>query len=183
VFFEDLASSPPNQSRKVGQALIEVIVGLVVVLVLTAGLLQLASLTKIHTDVFVNARGQAGDAAMQDAPISPIPSYILDVSEGPDEKTYSRDDTFSSANPEAFRQTIVNTSVSDPAEWSVLNSLPYSPISELHDTQYPQSEFGLLQGSASETVPLLPAVRHLLYRADEIEVECNVWMTWTKGIY
>lgn len=166
-----------------GQALIEVIVGLVVVLVLVAGLLQLASLTKTHTDVFVSAREEAGDAAMQEAPFSQFPSYIRDVTTGPDEKTYSSDDEFTIANSEIFNQSVVEMSASNSADWALLDSVSDNPVSGLHDTQFPQNEFGLLYGEASETVPLIPAVRHLIYGADEIEVKSEVWMTWTRGIY
>ena len=47
-----------------GQAIVEFIVGLVAVLVLFAGLLQVASLAKTHTDTMVEARRLA-DAWLQ----------------------------------------------------------------------------------------------------------------------
>jgi hypothetical protein len=43
--------------------------------------------------------------------------------------------------------------------------------------------FGLIQARESATNATLPVVRRLFYAADLIEVEGQVWATWTKGIY
>ncbi len=165
------------------QAMIEVMVGLVALIVLIAGLLQVASLTRARTDAMVAARDEAGGLAMLDAPISELPDYIYQIDAGPDGRTYSYDDETSTANPAAFDAVIVDQAVSEADEWEVLEALPTSPFADLHGSLAPAGAFGLLKGDASETVTLLPAVRSLLYRADEIDVECDVWMTWTRGIY
>jgi hypothetical protein len=166
-----------------GQAMVEVIVGLVALIVLAAGIIQVASLTRAQTDAMVQAREAAGASAFSDVPISVYPEYIHEIEEGADERTYSNDDTFTDADASAFNSTIVNELVTGQNEWDVMDELPNSHFSSLRDALTPSTEFGLLRGDASVTVQLLPAVRSLLYRADEIEVECDVWMTWTRGIY
>ena len=166
-----------------GQAMIEVMVGLVALIVLISGLLQVASLTRARTDAMAAAREEAGGLALLDAPVSDLPDYIYAIDAGADGRTYSYDDESSSANAAAFDATIVNRVVSNSSEWAVLDALPNSPFSDLHSSLTPAAAFGLVKGDASETVTLLPAVRSLLYRADEVDIECDVWMTWMRGIY
>ena len=50
-------------------------------------------------------------------------------------------------------------------------------------SSFPHLQFGLVEGDARISTPLMPVVRTLLYRADEVEVEGKAWLTWTKGIY
>jgi hypothetical protein len=166
-----------------GQAMIEVMVGLVALIVLIAGLLQVASLTRARTDAMAAAREEAGGLALLDYPVSDIPDYIGEIDAGADGRTYSYDDERSGANAGAFDAIIVDRTVSDSSEWDVLEELPNSPFSDLHGAMMPAAAFGLVKGDASETVTLLPAVRSLLYQANEINIECDVWMTWTRGIY
>jgi hypothetical protein len=173
----------PSPAPRSGQAMVEVIVGLVALLVLTAGLIQVASLTRAQTDALVQARELAGASAFMEVPISAYPEYIYEIEAGPDGRTYSGDDETTDADASAFNNDVVEQLVRDPDEWDVIDQLPSSPFSSLHDALTPATEFGLLKGEATVTVELLPAVRSLLYRADEIDVECDVWMTWTRGIY
>ncbi len=163
--------------------MIEVMVGLVTLIVLIAGLLQVASLTRARTDAMASARAKAATRALEISPFSEFPDYIHEISAGPDGRTYSHDDEANYADPELFDATIVNRAVSNSSEWAVLEAVPTNPFADLHGSLSPASAFGLLKGDASEPVTLIPAVRSLLYRADEIDVECEVWMTWTQGIY
>lgn len=166
-----------------GQAMVEIVVGLLAMVVLIAGLLQISSLTRAQTDAMAAARQEVGTLLFGEHPVSALPDYIAAIGPGPDNRSYSYDDTSTSADPAAFQHVIMDQAVHDPADWDVLDTVPDNAFSALHDAAAPVNEFGLLKGDASETVSLIPAVRGLLYRADEIEVECDVWMTWTRGIY
>ena len=166
-----------------GQAMIEVMVGLVALIVLISGLLQVASLTRARTDAMATAREEAGGQALLDSPITDFPDYIYQISVGDDERSYSYDDETSHANAGDFDSIIMDRTVSDSEEWEILEQVPNSTFYDLHGSLTPAAAFGLVKGDASETVTLLPAVRSLLYRENEIDVECNVWMTWTRGIY
>ncbi len=166
-----------------GQSLIELMVGLVALIVLIAGIVQVAGLTRIQTDALVEARREVGNRVFLDAPVSELPDFIEDITAGQDQRTYSSDDVRTSADPTAFRSTIAARAAGGASEWSVLNSLPSSPFSDLYNASTPVTEFGLLQGDASASVATIPAVQSLLYDSPEIEINCEVWMTWTKGIY
>jgi hypothetical protein len=172
-----------DTKRTSGQAMIEVMAGLVALIVLIAGLLQVASLTRAQTDAMVEARQEAGTLALLEEPFSEFPDYIQDIQVGPDGRSYSHDDTTTDALPSEFNQDITERVTEQPSDWDVIDALPNSPLSSLHNAFTPATEFGLLKGDASETITLLPAVINLLYSADEITVESDVWMTWTRGIY
>jgi hypothetical protein len=172
---------PPN--RRSGQAMVELMVGMIVILALTAGMLQVASLTRAHTAVMVEARGTAGAIAMSDAFVTAFPDYIAAVEVGPDGRSYSRDDTHTAASMADFDRVIVAPSAPAAGDWDYLDAVPRNRISVLHGSPTPVVEFGLIGTEAHERIALLPAVRDLIYAADEIEVEGKVWMTWTRGIY
>jgi len=166
--------------------MVEVIVGLVAILAIMSGLLQIAGLTRAHTAVLVEARREAGQAALlglgSGPPLS-APHYIMDWQEGLDGKRLTRDDTFTMASSVPFDDGIVERAAPDPQGWELLHSVPEDALPRLHNHANPVSLFGLVRGHAEACVPLLPAVQHLLYAADTIEVESEVWMTWTRGIY
>jgi len=168
--------------REGGQAIVELMVGLVAVVVLVAGLLQVASLSSAHTETMVEARRQAGERAMLDSESVFTPDYIRDWHEGPDTRRYTRDDTFTTANAADFQSTIVDKAA-DAAGWTVIDTVPGNRLTRIHGSGMPQTQFGLVRGYDSKTVDLLPAIQSLVYAADSIEVETEVWMTWTKGIY
>lgn len=172
---------------KSGQALVEFLVGIIAVLVLFAGLLQLSSLNKTHTDTMVAARREAGERAMlnlgNQMDILTNPDYILDWEEGPDTSRHSHDDVSTSADPSLFQNEIMDNAVADPAHWNILDQLPGNDLSALRNSLTPSAEFGLVRGHDEETIALLPAVQHLLYSASSINVETEVWMTWTQGMY
>jgi len=166
-----------------GQAMIEVMVGMIALLVLVAGTLQLASLTKAQTDTMAEAREEAGRRSLSDLPLSETPQYIRDIDAGPDGRTYSYDDTTTRAGGGLFHDTITARAVSNPGEWSILDEAENKSFSALNNAGSPIANFGLLKGSATRTITLRPAVRSLIYRAEEIDMESEVWSTWTKGVY
>ena len=175
-----------STSRRGGQAVVEFVVGLIVVLALCAGLMQIASLTKAHTDAMVEARRLAAEQATVDLG-SDTPSsaeYILKWRPDADGKPYTRDDQHSDADPGAFRERIVGRASANSAGWdSIIDLVPADAISRLHGSDAPSSLFGLVNGSAPGSVEVLPEFRKLIYDAATIDVGCEVWMTRTKGLY
>ena len=167
-----------DQARS-GQAIVELVVALVVVLVLTAGLVQLGSLGYQHTQAMTEARRQAAVLAMQPQPPFSGPHYIRNRTVGPDGSPYSRDDDYQAAFPATFNARVVQYAHPDRLQEVVSGNA----FSELGSAQFPVDEFGLVRGRAATNVPLLPVVRRLIYAADKIEVQAEAWLTWTTGIY
>jgi hypothetical protein len=188
-----------------GQAVVEFVVGLVVLLALLAGLLELTSVTKKHTDLMVEARKDAGSHALWDlAPAYPAgeaPEYIKDWYVGPagndpdgdgipgDEKRYTPDDVFDRATAAEFSSRIVERAAAGAGDWAILDQIRNQPISGLRGSAAPSTLFGLVSGQANEdidlTAPEYALIRKLLFRpADNtLHLSSEVWMTWTKGLY
>jgi hypothetical protein len=129
------------------------------------------------------AREEAGRRSLSDLPLSETPEYIRDVSAGDDGRTYSYDDTTTRAGGGLFHDTITARAVRNREQWDILDEANDKSFSALNNAGSPIANFGLLKGSATRTIPLIPAVRGLIYRADEIEIESDVWSTWTRGVY
>jgi hypothetical protein len=164
---------------KGGQAMTEFIIGLVVVIVLIASLLQVGALSSQHTEAMIEAREEAAEAAMSTLGMMDIPDYIQSVEDGDDQSSYTRDDEIIDAIPSDMSNRILTHADPD----SLVGILPNNPISAVNAAPLPQAAFGLVRGYETRQVDLLPAVEHLLYNRPSIEVEGEVWMIWTTGYY
>lgn len=166
-----------------GQAIIELCVCLVAIVTVLVAMLQLATLTMMQTDTMTEARAKAADMAMSDTLISESPYYMETWDVAADGKRYTRDDDAVNAASGPFYGNFIEKSVSDATEWNVFSDSP-NIISTMHNSPaQPSTYFGLVKGDASQTTNLLSAFKNLIYSADSITVESEVWMTWTKGIY
>ncbi len=179
----NLQSSIFNLQSSSGQAILEFLIGIVAFLALTAGLLQLVLIANAHLDAMNEARQDAGRLALLPLLSPDTPDYIRQWNAGDDDRTYSRDDAFNHANAQSFRDIYTEQMAGATADWAVMGAIPGNPIDDLRSAPEPVNAFGLVSASETRDVPLLPAVRHLLYRADQIDIESKVWMTSTYGIY
>jgi hypothetical protein len=148
-------------------------------------MVQLVSLTKAQTETMTEARENAAEDMMIDVDPLSFSDYIKDWQTGGDEKQITADDVHDTANPFDLQDRIVEKSASSPEEWAVLDALEDNQLSNLHGSAVPNSAFGLIEGRAEtrEPIGMIPAVRHLFYNADSVDIECEAWMIWTKGIY
>jgi len=163
--------------------MIELITALVLILALTAGLLQIASLGRAHTEVMLQARREAGLEAMAEVPALEWPDYVLDWAPGPDGKRITRDDELLTDNPAPFDAFIVEQAGAGDEQWAVLEAATNDALPSLRGDPDPVLAFGLVRGHDDDDVPLISAVQSLFYQADSIAVEGEVWLTHTRGIY
>jgi hypothetical protein len=179
-----IATKQNKQSRRRnGQAMVEFLIALVAILALFAGLLQVMTLSTTQTEVMNNARQEAGRRAISSAIVLDTPDYIQEWDAGADDSSYSVDDEFTHANEGAFLMTVFDTAAERSSDWNVLGQSSGNEISILRFSPSTATRLGLVQGTDSQTVPLLPAVKHLIYDANDIDVEATVWMPRTTGIY
>lgn len=169
-----------NRNRR-GQSIVETMVGLVALVVLIAGLLQVASLAEKHTQAMNAARKEAAQLAMTDLTLFFTPDFIKDWQEGGDTKRYTKDDTSTAGDLYAFENVIVSKAA-DAAGWTLIDSIPGNDISAIH-SGIPQAALGLVNGHEEAEVDLLPAFQSLIYDAPSITVEGDVWLTQTGGFY
>ena len=168
-----------GRTGKSGQAITELVVALVVLLVLVAGLIQISGLGLLQTGTMIEARREAGVQAMQDASPFSGPDYIANHTVGPDGSDYSRDDGVVMDAVRPFQDGIVWHS--DPA--ALDQQVKGNLFTAMWEGSFPYLFFGLVEGKKTDSMDLLPIVRNLLYRADTVDVEGKAWLTWTKGIY
>ncbi len=170
----------PRRHRS-GQALAELVVAMIVILVLFAGLLQIGQLTRAQLNALNEARGDAARLAMSDLYTQrfPGPQFIRDWDVGPDRARHSRDDVALAGDPGLVRLQIVSHAKPD----ELAQRVPGNPVSDMM-TRYPLIDaYALVHGrSEPRTVPLMPVVRHLLYDADAIDIKADAWLIWTQRL-
>lgn len=162
-----------------GQAIVELVVALVCLLVLVGGIVVLGRLGRAQTRAMMESRRAAGLAAMSDAAPFSGPEYVGGRTTGGDGATYSRDDGTTLADAAIFQGHVVR--YGRPVELAA--QVPGNEVSTLYGSTFPQFMFGFTHGEHRETVTNLPIVRNAVYRDDRIEVRGEAWLTWTKGIY
>ncbi len=161
-----------------GQALVEFAVALIAVMVLLAGLIQIGQLSRARTATLIAARRNAAVLALgASAPPAGAVPVISSWMPGPDGRRYTHDDfAVGASNAMALPRLL--------AGMARLGSVPQAPpnaISRMAASG--AAEFGLVRGDAADTVPTLPVIRNLVYPRPEIELESEVWLTWTEGLY
>jgi hypothetical protein len=171
-----------NIERRSGQAIVEFVVGLVGLIMIVAFIIQVSRISREHTRALIDAREQAAHDAMADTYLLalPAPEFINDWRAGNDEREYSQDDRILRGDPSfVASDLLVHSRPQELQGWA-----PGNRISQLASERSPVDAFGLVHGHAEEDeVPLMPVIRHLLYNHDEIEVEADAWLVWTKGLY
>lgn len=165
--------------KRSGQAIIEVVVALVVILVLTAGLLQIGSMGISHSRLMGEARREAGQKALLDASSFASPRFIGACTVGSDGIPYSRDDGTTLGDVAWLGVGLVDYSHPDELD----QRRPDNVISIMSDSAFPEELLGLVDGETTTNVVLLPIVRQLIYRRESLTLQGKAWMTWTKGIY
>ena len=171
--------SCPSSQPRAGQAIVELIVALVVLLVLVGGVIMLGRLSRAQTVAMGEARRTAGVAALSDAAPFSSALYIEGRTAVGDAATYSRDDETTIGDAADFQNRVVSYGQPD----ALGEVLPGNEVSELHGTAFPQFMFGFAYGEHDVTVSNMPIVRHTMYNAATIKVHGEAWLTWTKGIY
>lgn len=160
--------------------MVELVVGMVALLVIFSALLLVARLGDRHTHAMIEARAEAGQYAMSDIYMleSPGPQFIYDWDEGPDGRRHSADDRPQSADPTLAATVLVNPS--KPREIELL--VPGNQVSALSSGSL-LSGMHLVHGlERTEELPLSALEQHLIYGAESVRVEANVWLSWTKDL-
>lgn len=167
---------------KSGQALAELIVGVVAVMVLFALILQLGHLSRARTETLLEARADAGRDAMNPVYQFPLtgPQSIRDWSPGGDESRYSEDDEELLTGGDMLNDEILSVL----PDGSLTTYIPMThPIQDVYQSGLPQDAWQLVHDrESSDDVEILPVLRHLIYDADSISLEKEVWMTWLGGL-
>ena len=157
-----------------GQAILELVVGLVAMLVVFAGLLQIGGLNRLHTRAMIEARSDAANR-MFGGVNAPDANYIRDRTPGPDGRRYTRDDAFNTAFAGNFQDHVLDYAQLVPLR----NARPNNSIGNL---DFNPTDFDLVHVQKTYATNLFPIMRDLIYNANSIDVRADVFMTRLGGL-
>lgn len=163
--------------RRAGQAMIECVVAILLIVVLVAGMLQFVELAGRKGELLAEIRGEAGRLAMGGRQaIGTRPDYILDWSAGADATRHTADDESRLGLAGGTLQAgVVNRSALHPDDWHVLDAARNTAFPLLHDSALPLGTLGLIHAEQRDTLPLMPAMRDWLLGRDTVTVGADLW--------
>lgn len=163
--------------------MIEFMVGLLVVVVLLAGLLQLVALASARSEIIGRVRGEAGQRAMTPGALTALPQYLQSWEPGADGRRYTADDLPLIDSPSELRQRIVAQSVADSTDWHWIDERHYRDLAALMDAGLWSAALGFVRADETADVPVIPAIRAWVYHKDSIRVGDEVWLPRTGDLY
>ena len=174
-----------NQSKKNskrGQAMIEFVIGIIVVIVVFGSFIQIGLLTNERMDAYAEATHEAASiSAWQSAdPTQAAEPYVLATSIGNDEQWYSADDRQVGGSGDEVINGIVRHGLTS----QLTTHLDDNPFTDIRGGNDLNAEFGMIRGEENRIgIPLLPVVRRLVYGDDRIDINEEVITIETRGIY
>jgi len=170
-----------DRGSRSGQALAEMVVGMVSILVLVAGLLQIGVLSREHTKTLLDARAEADMQAM-----SPIHAeqlmgagYIQDWEEGVEGVRYTRKDRPSPGDPQGIISNVVDHALPS----ALYRTVGEQRVHRLDESLMVTDAFEFVRGhSYGDPVEMLPIMRRLVTTSESLRMEHEVWMPWTRGL-
>lgn len=175
-----------QRTRQSGQAAVEFVVGLLLMLIVLAGIIHVCRMGR--TSLFLHAvlRGDAGKEAMSQIAAS-SPAYIADWQEGADGIRYTADDqpVRNAAMLPATLDLLTRDSVKNADDWSLIADDTRLPVSmfSLYATPIMATTVGFVHSKETLHVPVDFVIRQLVYDKDEVAIQEEVWMPLMGGLY
>lgn len=179
------AAVQPIACSRSGQAMVEFVVAAVLIMLVVGGILAVASLQRADSKSMLAATTEAIEDSMGNS----IPenfSPIKDWDDGADGYEQTKDDRSQGGSFSRVRNDITGHAVPND-DWSAFergdgNSVTYGDIKQL-DSSGGSSAIGMIEGKASETAVIPPVIQRSLGMPEEVELENQVWMPKTEGLY
>ncbi len=173
--------------NKTGQAAIEFVVCLLLILLVLTGIIHVARLAR--TSLFLHAvlRGDAGRRAMRSGTLARAPTHISDWSPGPDNIRHTADDqpVHRGMVVPNTAQTLTDFSVRSASDWTFVAPDSRLPLSMIRLRESPNSVtiVGFAHGEETLHVPVDHVLRELVYDKDDVAIKEEVWMPLMGGLY
>ena len=172
-----------TDTRRGGQAAVEFIIGLLVLVILLAGGIQYLRVANAHRSITTTLRAEAGARALRDDVPAGIPPFLRGWDAGRDGIRHTDDDT-AVEGPAFTLGGIARRSARAPADWEHLAPLQRdNPMALLRTSPLPMVELALIKAERSERIAVDPAVRELIYDRPAVTVRHTVWMPLLGGLY
>jgi len=174
----------PGPARRSGQAFVELILGIIVIIMILAGGIQYLRVANAHRGLTTTVRGEVGERALSGIFTNETPSYIQTWDDGGDDIRHTDDDTPDTIEDPLTLYTIADHSVRDDADWVQLDRLARdNPMLRMHESGTPTTELGFISVARPDTVDVDPAVREFIYDVPIVTVEHTVWFPLLGGLY
>ena len=180
-----------NHHLRSGQAMIELMIGMILILILLAGIGQFLQVAYVHTDMDATVRGAAGTLAMSST-TKKTPHNIQTWLPGPDNQRFTADDVEKAGSP-ATIATIAGDSVAKASDWAALDfefqrlaPAHFPSLDKIKQQAGALTELGFVVSptdQSSKTVPVFDLARSLFYDKKDITVKEDVWMPIMSGLY
>jgi hypothetical protein len=172
-----------NHHSHAGQAMIELMIGVITILILLVGTVQFLAVADAHSGIDSTIRGQTGVLAMSPLTIEDMPRYIQTWQPGPDGQRFTADDQATCIGPTTIT-TIANDSVYNMTDWNEFANLTQpSSLDALHQAPPPLMALGFRNVQQSTTVPVSQFAQELFYGNAFVTVKEDVWMPIMNGLY
>jgi len=167
-----------------GQAFVELIIGIVVIVMILAGGIQFFYVSNAHRSLTTTVRGAVGEQALIGSGTIETPEYVFTWDDGADDIRHTDDDTPITGPPQTLT-TIADRSVTNSADWDLLDPLSRdAPMRMMHEPSEPTTELALIKSSTLPvTVDVDPAVRTFIFDLPTVTVRHTVWMPLLGGLY
>lgn len=168
-----------------GQAMVEFVVAIVLIMVVVGGILAVANLQRADSKSMLGATSEAIENSMG----NPIPknfSPVSDWSNGVDGHEQTKDDRQKQGDFSNVREAITGRTAPN-GDWSAFdrydgNSVIYDDIKQL-DSSGGLSSIGMVEGESMELAEIPHVIQQSLGLPSEVTVENQVWMPKTGGLY
>lgn len=175
----------PVASHRSGQAMVEFVVAVVAIMLVVGGILTVASLQRADAKSMLDATTEAVEDSMGNT-ISSNFSPINDWDNGPDGHEQTKDDRAQKGSFTKVRGDITGRAVPND-DWSAFDradggSVVYDEIERL-DASGGSTIIGMVEGKSSEVAEIPNAIQQILGFPAEVEIENEVWMPKTEGLY
>lgn len=169
--------APRAKNEAAGQAMVELVIALLVIVLIVSGLTQFIQLSNEKETMMGDLRGEAGLAAIDGLSSASAPKYIVNWREGGDEMRHTGDDTYSTGSFNTkLGSDILDLSVSDDSAWSYLSGAVNKDFFNLRSSPSSSAALGFVRRADKKTIELMPAIRDFIIDRDSITVGEEIWM-------
>lgn len=170
-------------SRRSGQAMIELMLGLILILLLLVGSTEFMTVANKHNDLTSVIRSQAGLRALAPVLIEDTPPYIVNWQPGTDGQRYTADDVSTLGSPVTISR-VASYSVANASDWNAVGTLAQpSSLEQLQQDPPPLAALGFVNSSMSVSLPVSAIAQDLFYNQPEILVQEQIWLPNVNELY
>lgn len=163
--------------RSSGQAMVELVISLLVIVLVISGLTQFIQLSNEKETIMGNLRGETGVAALDGSSAASAPKYIRNWHEGNDEMRHTGDDSFTSGSFNSKLGTdVLDLSVNNDSDWAYISGTVNNDLYNLRTSPASSASLGFVRRSEKKTIELMPAIRDFIIDRDSITVGEEIWM-------